>query len=326
MKLRILEVPDDAKQLAAWLDEQLAGYRLLETVSELRALRDLPAADPSPVEIAEWLGQRRNAVLANGTAALEEGQQRELLRRPWLLLDLQEAIDQAGGDYWNQLARRSADTSAALERGRERLLQAMAADARVQAPHEAHNEAPHEASNKTPDAAARGVEPKRRGSWRAAAVGLAATAAAVTLGFFVFRSLPEPTALQPTALEPTEVAWGWNAPDLFAGSPTPLEYLRRLADAGNEWSDERPETKPAVAQRIREMRIGCQRLIDHQHAPLAPNQDAAFKQLCRKWLGQFNDLQAELEQDERTPREAREAMDQIVAKLTQRLRSGKIES
>ncbi len=318
MKLRILDVPDDATQLAAWLDEQLAGYRLLETVSELRALRDLPAADPSPVEIEEWLGQRRDAVLAKGTAALEEGQQRELLRRPWLLLDLQEAIDQAGGDYWNQLARRSADTSAALERGRERLLQAMSADARAQAPHEAPNE--------TPNAAARGVEPKRRGSWRAAAVGLAATAAAVTLGFFVFRSLPEPTALLPTPLEPTEVAWGWNAPDLFAGSPTPLEYLRRLADAGNEWSDERPETKPAVAQRIREMRMGCQRLIDHQHAPLAPNQDAALKQLCRKWLGQFNDLQVELEQDERTPREAREAMDQIVAKLTQRLRSGKIES
>ena len=318
MKLRILDVPDDATQLAAWLDEQLAGYRLLETVSELRALRDLPAADPSPVEIEEWLGQRRDAVLAKGTAALEECQQRELLRRPWLLLDLQEAIDQAGGDYWNQLARRSADTSAALERGRERLLQAMSADARAQAPHEAPNE--------TPNAAARGVEPKRRGSWRAAAVGLAAIAAAVTLGFFVFRSLPEPTALLPTPLEPTEVAWGWNAPDLFAGSPTPLEYLRRLADAGNEWSDERPETKPAVAQRIREMRIGCQRLIDHQHAPLAPNQDAALKQLCRKWLGQFNDLQVELEQDERTPREAREAMDQIVAKLTQRLRSGKIES
>ncbi len=318
MKLRILDVPDDATQLAAWLDEQLAGYRLLETVSELRALRDLPAADPSPVEIEEWLGQRRDAVLAKGTAALEEGQQRELLRRPWLLLDLQEAIDQAGGDYWNQLARRSADTSAALERGRERLLQAIAADARAQAPNEAPNE--------TPNAAARGVEPKRRGSWRAAAVGLAAIAAAVTLGFFVFRSLPEPTALLPTPLEPTEVAWGWNAPDLFAGSPTPLEYLRRLADAGNEWSDERPETKPAVAQRIREMRIGCQRLIDHQHAPLAPNQDAALKQLCRKWLGQFNDLQVELEQDERTPREAREAMDQIVAKLTQRLRSGKIES
>ncbi|MEY4179928.1 MAG: hypothetical protein RLY70_3502 [Planctomycetota bacterium] len=318
MKLRILDVPDDATQLAAWLDEQLAGYRLLETVSELRALRDLPAADPSPVEIEEWLGQRRDAVLAKGTAALEERQQRELLRRPWLLLDLQEAIDQAGGDYWNQLARRSADTSAALERGRERLLQAMAADARAQAPHEAPNE--------TPNAAARGVEPKRRGSWRAATVGLAAIAAAVTLGFFVFRSLPEPTALLPTPLEPTEVAWGWNAPDLFAGSPTPLEYLRRLADAGNEWSDERPETKPAVAQRIREMRIGCQRLIDHQHAPLAPNQDAALKQLCRKWLGQFNDLQVELEQDERTPREAREAMDQIVAKLTQRLRSGKIES
>jgi hypothetical protein len=114
--------------------------------------------------------------------------------------------------------------------------------------------------------------------------------------------------------------------DLFAGSPTPLEYLRRLADAGNEWSNERPETKPAVAQRIRELRVGCQRLIDHQHAPLSPIQDAALKQLCHKWLGQFNEVLAELEQDQRTPREARESIDEIVAKLTRRLRSGKLES
>jgi hypothetical protein len=66
MKLRTLDIPDDASRLAAWLDEQLASYYLLEIVTEMLALRDLPMADPSPVKIAEWLGQRRDAVLARG--------------------------------------------------------------------------------------------------------------------------------------------------------------------------------------------------------------------------------------------------------------------
>lgn len=145
-------------------------------------------------------------------------------------------------------------------------------------------------------------------TWRAALVSLATVAALLVFGFFFFRT-------------PTSTAWGWNEQQIFAGSPTADEYLARLADAGATWSRQRPETKDAVSQRIREMGVGCRRLIDADHRPLSADEQAALKQLCRTWLGEFIDVEFDLRRDRITPREARDAMDRIVDKLVEGLRS-----
>jgi hypothetical protein len=287
MNLRSLDIPEFGPERDSWLDDQLASGQLPEVVAELLALQGLSRSRPDSLPaIDEWLGSRRDAFLAGGVATLDESQRRDLTRFPWLLLDLQSEIDAEGGDHWVDVAMRSADFAAVVERNREE-------------------------ADRTPRS---GRVSRRSLGWIGSLAVIAATMAVAWIGWRVVL-IPAPAPVG---------GWGWNQQDLFAGSPTAAEYLNRLADAGAKWRNKRPETKGEVGQRIREMRAGCQRLIDGKHPPLSDEQSASLQALCRKWAGQFDEVLANLDADRLEPIEARAAIDEIVDKLVARLRSGKL--
>ncbi|MFM7073088.1 MAG: hypothetical protein ACKO38_14975 [Planctomycetota bacterium] len=343
MILPTLDIPEFGPERDAWFDEQLAGGGLPEIVAELLVLLGLPLRRPDSVPtVLEWLGAQRSAFLIGGVARLTESQRRDLTRYPWLLLDLQALIDAEGGDYWVDVASRSPEFAAAVAAA-SREFQLKTAPSNTLSPTTRHaNTMGSLASGATasvpnehvPNAAvpAESVSPwvesvpqtgsdskvgapsrRRINKWAT----LAAIAAAVAMiwvgGRTLFQPKPSPSG-----------GWGWSQQDLLAGSPTSAEYLNRLADAGAKWRNKRPETKAEVGQRIRELRAGCQRLIDGEHPPLSEEQQAALKTLCRKWAGQFDVVLDDLNEDRQTPLAARAAIDEIVDKVVARLRSGKL--
>lgn len=338
MILPTLDIPEFGPERDSWFDDQLAGGSLPEIVAELLVLLGLPLRRPDSVPtVLEWLGAQRSAFLIGGVARLTESQRRDLTRYPWLLLDLQELIDAEGGDYWVDVALRSPEFAAAVAAGaREFQLKTTPTNTPIpttrqsnaidsvavvtttpvpDSPVSTESPSPWGESVRQTGSNAKVSAPSRRliTNW----VAWAALAAAVAMVWVGGRALfpPKPSPAS---------GWGWNQQDLFAGSPTPTEYLNQLADAGAKWRNKRPESKAEVVQRIRELRAGCQRLIDGDHPPLSEDQQVSLKMLCRKWAGQFDAVLDDLNADRQTPLAARTAIDEIVDKLVARLRSGKL--
>jgi len=105
MIARVLDIPDDSTDMAAWLDRQIAGADLHEVVAELAAVHGAAAGRRSADtdEVSRWLGPALPEVLARGTGGLDRRRMGELLRTPSLLPGLQELVFIEGGDYWQDL-------------------------------------------------------------------------------------------------------------------------------------------------------------------------------------------------------------------------------
>jgi hypothetical protein len=294
MNLVAMSIPEDPVDLPGWLERQLVSLELGALVAELTAVH---GAAEGP-ELTGVLGDRREAVLARGLAALPASALRQLLRQPRLLLDLQELVLTEGGPYWQHLPKAD-PLLATLALRDERLL----------------------VSEITPAPSLRitSATPKPRASWwRSAAVGLASAAAAL-LAVYLFR---DPLARQvhgPPAAD-AATAWGWEKlgdppPDL-----APPAYLNELADAADEWFRQRPEEPAVLAQRIGEMRLGCSRLIFAPHTPLKdPAQREWLVARCRAWAAKFDKSLADLEAG-RPVAEVRGDMDRTVQTLAGALR------
>jgi hypothetical protein len=141
------------------------------------------------------------------------------------------------------------------------------------------------------------------------------TAAAVVclmLGVQHWLAGPQP---QPTT------AWGWNGPDAMPRGVSSKEYLEALAAGGQAWFNKRPNDAAGLAQRILEMRQGCNRLILSDHPPLSAAEQKWLKDKCRVWAAKFDDQLAALEAGA-DPAEVRRAMDEIVTNLVKALRNG----
>jgi hypothetical protein len=120
-----------------------------------------------------------------------------------------------------------------------------------------------------------------------------ATAAAVLIGVAVYesRKLRTDPGAQPVAA----VGWGWAKPDALPQDLPAAEYLRRLADAAEEWTKKRPADAIALAQRLNEFRQGCAVLILSEHRPLAQPDREWLKERCQKWAGRLNEELTRLE-------------------------------
>src|SRR5437868_494885 len=119
MKLVALEIPDDPADLPGWLEGQLLGFDLAALVAELEAVQ--PPGPKPGATLPKILGGEREAVLDRGLAALPPERLRLLLRRPRLLLDLQELVLVEGGARWQELAARGSDPGPLVEPGWQRL-------------------------------------------------------------------------------------------------------------------------------------------------------------------------------------------------------------
>jgi hypothetical protein len=327
MPIYLFHIPDDTTQLARWLDRHIAGPHLGELAAELAAAHaaarqsEAPSASPS---LHDLLGNALPHILARGVEALTGDQLCELLRHPQLLLQLQERVLIDGGAYWQRLLKESPELEAMLERGRRRILDRLLAGAPGRAG----------ATDDQPVAAlqAGGLSSGSPGQRAGRVLGLATgtvpivwyrrplavsvmTAAAVVLlmlgaQYWLARWQTAPPA-----------AWGWNSPDAMRRAVSSRGYFEALARAGEAWFNKRPADAMELAQRILQMRQGCNRLILADHPPLSPGERQWLKEKCRAWAQKFDEQLAALEAGE-DPVAVRRAMDEIVRNLVTALRAG----
>ena len=322
MPIYALDIPDDTGQVAAWLERQIAGPHLGALAAELAAVHETDSDSVKPEErsLDEVLGGALAEVLQAGLQQVKPEALQRLLQRPELLLELQARVLAEGGEYWRELLDESRELDEVLERGRQRLTDrfSMAPTARTSTADDESGDligtSAHGAGEtvQQQDAAAATVAIPwyRRPLWVSAM-----TAAAVVLlmlgGQHWFQG-PQP---------PAATAWGWNGPDAMPRGVSLKGYLEALAGGGQAWFNKRPDDAAGLAQRILEMRQGCNRLILADHSPLSAAEQEWLKDKCRAWAAKFDQQLAALEAGADVA-EVRRAMDEIVTNLVKALRNG----
>ena len=282
MRLVLSTMPTDDADQTAWLERLLVGPDLGRLVGELTVLHG-SAADDS--DLGELLAGRRNAILARGLESLTPAQERALLTRPALLLDLQELVLTEGGAYWRDLLRTNDEIQAAVQRGRERLEGALRPG--------------------------RLVTPSRRPR-RYVQVALVCLTMAVCL----LIALNLWNAGRRAGDAP---AWGWAGPGGLPAATDRVAYLEALGDGGQQWFARRPDDPAELAKRIRELRQGCSTLLVADHPPLTDADRRWLKERCAKWADKFDTALADLGSG-KDAAEVRAAVDATVVQLVKALR------
>jgi hypothetical protein len=299
MKLHALDIPDDPARVPRWLERHLVGLDLAELVAELEAVHGPTAASPM---LGEVLGSRREAVLASGLSALPPHAIGQLLRRPRLLLELQEMVLASGGGYWNRVGPPSDELASRVERGRRSL--------------------PALLSGASPGAAPAGpiLTPARPVAWYRHPAFVSLATAASVLALVVVHERTRPVA----PITSASVGWGWSRPGALPQDQPPASYLDHLADAAEDWFQTRPDDPLALARRIAEFRQGCSVLILAPHRPLSPADRAWLIEKCRAWAAKLDANLAAVEAGEdplRVRDEADATIQGLIGALRERARS-----
>src|SRR5262245_5116782 len=118
MTLLVANIPDDAPQLARWLERHLVGLELGRLVAELDAVHR-----PAPREqaVTDVLQGHLDGVYTAGLGSVPRPLLRHLLTHPALLSQMQELVLLNGGPYWDQIGQEDLAITPHVERGRERL-------------------------------------------------------------------------------------------------------------------------------------------------------------------------------------------------------------
>jgi hypothetical protein len=268
MRMIALEIPDESSKLPAWLEQRLVGLDLAELVAELEAVHG-DDASYGPRSLKSLLGEHRDEFLKEGLKVLPREAIRTLLKRPRLLLDLQELALVEGGEHWQRLLEMSDELHAPVEESRRRI--AAKLPSRKQP---------------APTASSHAASMSRR-LWLAGGMAAAAASAVVGLALWQERRNEE--------LAAASGAWGWNRPGALPQDGTPSAYLRTLADLAEEWFNKRPDDRPALLKRIGEFRQGCKVLLAANHPLLSPADRKWLLDKCRDWDARLAALQGRAE-------------------------------
>jgi hypothetical protein len=283
MKLIALEIPDDATDLANWLESHLVGLDLSTLVAQLNVVhgfnqrRQNLGPDSSSISVETILGKQRDAVLSRGLGALPPDRLRPLLHHPRLLLDLQELILISGGSYWRRREESAADSAqkVAIDRGWD-WVKANVLDA---------------PPSVSPIRAVAANKPRPTWYWKAKA-GLAAAAAAAFVGVTIYRWPPGgPNGnanRQAGPIVASSAGWGWNRPEALSQDLSSKAYLIRLANVAHEWFNQRPDNSADLAERISEFRQGCSTLIQSPHRPLSVADRTWLVDKCAAWSAKLD--------------------------------------
>jgi hypothetical protein len=318
MKLIALEIPDDAADLAGWLEGHLVGLDLSTLVAELETIGRLgegPAAPPLSLETI--LGKEREAVIAHGLASLSQDRLRLLLRHPRHLLDLQEVILSSGRPYWHRRAESAlkqavgSEQRAAIERGWDWLRADVIEDRADSVP--VHSLL-----------VSRPAQYKLRSRWRSRSLASLAAAAAVVLAVLTVYQWPgrDQKGNRPGGGGMVSASgWGWSRPDALPQDLPRDAYLNRLADGAQAWFNKRPDSRAALAQRITEFRQGCSVLIQSPHKPLTAGDRTWLVEKCGTWADKLGAHLAALEAGQGAVKvrdEADETINKLIAALRER--------
>lgn len=251
MKLHVLDMPNETAELAAWLEGYIRGTKLHELVSECRTMHD---DTTDSLELFDLLTDRASEVLSNGLGVLSFDEISQLIRHPQLLFDLQDWVMVEGGDYWQDSDASDSEKSAALwQRVQTGLNQQTSPTVQPRSEHT------HSAWPKV--------------------LAVMALGLIVAVGYFVTR--PDPTP---------QVAWGWAKPGALneLDQLPASEYMENLAKSAESWFKKRPDTKEALAKRIKEFRIGCDVLVDAKHSPLTSEDRTWLIERCKAWSAKLD--------------------------------------
>lgn len=105
--------------------------------------------------------------------------------------------------------------------------------------------------------------------------------------------------------------------DRFSIPPTPVTSL---AAVGRAWFDKRPDDRPALAQRLNDLRRGCSQLLLSENPNWTDDQQQDLKKRCRIWAAKFDASLVKLEAGGDFD-EVREEVDSTVRKLVDLLQS-----
>lgn len=255
MNFPALEIPDEDRERALWLERQLVGLDLGDLIAQLLVVQQSSAN----VSLEEALGPRISEILRSGLSSLSPDEISGLLSCPEILLELQSRIFIEGGAYW-QTVSRTPEHLAAVERVNQ------AVDQQLFGQTTANETAPLLApASKTSSA--------KTWTWP---LGIAA-AVLIAAGWWTFRQAPP-------------VGWGFDRPGLLAEADSGPAYLRILADAACEWSKKRPATVAELRTRLQQFDAGCETLIAAEHRQLAPKDRTWLVANCRRWQKEIRRL------------------------------------
>ena len=329
MMLEILDMPEEPRELAAWLDRHLASDGLAAIVDDLSAVHAAPAELCSAEQAREWLGDAAPLVLANGLGAIGDERIKQLLVRPSLLPALQELVMLEGGPYWDNLLHHSAGVQESLSRARSALSSVIAATA--------------SASNNT-------VTPRSEHGNRRYLFTLIPLAVAAMLALMI--TWPD-AGDRPGGLDAEknlggspltrgsgngergksievdqDQPWGWNRKILILNETAPDQIGNILADRLAEWSSVTQMdrlSKKVLRLRFSEVWAGCETLLGMSFDQAAPEVQARIKAVAET-LQQgvqknLDDLTAVSGDDVDALKSAKQAVDTLVKKAVDTLRA-----
>jgi hypothetical protein len=310
MKLHVLEIPDQPKERALWLEEQIVGLDLAAVVTELYTLGE---GEPLPEKTLEQvLGSALPAALEQGLTVLTPAQLRELIRCPALLLQLQVQVFVEGGAYWHQRSRAASEAQGAsgemtkhVETGRAKMRLFL----QSQRPALLR---PEQGKGGGGNDAGHGNGIVKMSWYRSPLLASLATAAVLAVGVFAVKPF---SAGGPPV---TQQGWGWSRPGAIDESLTPQQYLTKLSEAANDWHKKTPATPAELAKRIGEFRQGCSSLILSEHKPLKAEDKAWLIERCQAWAKKLDQHLADIESG-KDVLEVRAQADETVNKLIKAL-------
>lgn len=302
MSITLLTIPESSADWPAWLDRQLMEFRLLDLIEELQLLKSEPNSEPNaaanqtPVTLANVVDTDQQArVLESGTSVLSVPQFQLLFGHPLLLLELQERILEAGGEYWNRFG-----LSPELQAMSDRILKKLDLSADTQSSDFGS------AAQSGPASSAGPRGNRRKLMW------LASSLAAVLLMISFLQRTPE--LAEPTGLS--------NPALLAADVQTAQQWFDLVADAGKMWQTEPHQNSEQLLQALSETSEACGRLIANPHPILDAAESAWFVTKCQNWKTKLDDTYAALTTGDLSFLEAKTQADGIMNKLVTVLQAG----
>ncbi|XZE18005.1 hypothetical protein SH449x_003287 [Pirellulaceae bacterium SH449] len=310
--LKFADLPIEGDERRLWLEEMIVSSALGAFVAEL----EIWLSPSVPVsKLAILLGEDLESVLENGLSPLSDEKLSLLLKNPRSLFELQEEIFIQGGGYWREktdmvsmresvgghVTDNSSFLATIIEKSLAQTKEVTASEFPQRPPTANDSTIVNEAR---PQVQKRHSEQNSR-KW----IGVLASLAALVLVVFSVRWLLQ---------EPD--GWGFNRPGVFAANVNGSDYLRRLADAAEEFNAKQSNDIPGLIQRIQQFEKGCDRLIAEKHTPLADADKDWLVERCQLWKSKLTEQRMALASGTQTVEETQTAVQQIVSNLQKALR------
>lgn len=256
----IADMPTDPADWPSWLERELVGLDLGPLVAELSLVQNPEGkANSDSVSLESLLGDDLERVLRQGLASLPPAKLAALLKRPTMLLVLQERIVVDGGAHWRSVPRTDRHREAA-QKGWQRLQAAI-------------DETMVEPKPK-PKPPPQGLIARSWMLWGSAAALLLAV-----VGWWY----------------QTPRGIGFDRPGLMTARVDAAEHLKQLAEAAADYTMESRLDRQRLRQRITAFRKGCDTLLAAKHEQLVTNDADWLRERCRAWAEKLDGHLADLD-------------------------------